>query len=486
MRHKKKWDPFARTGIFLSILLFVIMTSAICLFYYVFSIPEPEGLSLASWPETFTDNFSIWLEYESGTIRIQEIGLKRLDEYGLWIQIIDQSGQEVFSYNKPGDYPTSYTASELLAFSTSAYERNHTVFADSFQNSGKTWSYLIGFPYAIGKYMLYYNGENVVRLSPVARITSFSALGVLIFFVLGYGFWLSWKLSRITGDVEKIPLRAYQPVKESGMFGEIYAALNQMNQEIRHADQVKDNTERWRSEWISNITHDLKTPLSPVKGYAELLADRSLTDLQAAREYGEIILKNVNHAEKLINDLKLTYQLDSGAIPYHPKEARLLRHLKEWVIDIVNDPAFSDRTIMFESNIPEQTARFDPDLLRRAVQNIIVNALIHNPPDTKVTITVALPTNNRICIFIRDTGVGMSESERTELFDRYYRGTNTKEKPEGSGLGLAIAKQIVTLHGGDILVKSRLNEGTEFAVYLPFDHQSPFREGKIKIQNRRI
>ena len=176
----------------------------------------------------------------------------------------------------------------------------------------------------------------------------------------------------------------------------------------------------------------------------------------------------------MINDLKLTYQLDSGVMPYHPKEARLIRYLKEWVIDILNDPAFSGRTIVFEPKIPEQTAQFDPDLLGRAVQNFIVNALIHNPPDTKVTITVELPAKNRVCISIRDNGVGMSESEQAKLFNRYYRGTNTEEKPEGSGLGLAIAKQIVTLHGGDIRVKSRLHEGTEFAIYLPFNNRLPF------------
>lgn len=265
MKCKKKWNPFARTIIFLSVLLFMIITTAICLFYYVFSIPEPEGLSLASWPETFTDNFSIWLEHRNETIHIQEIGLKRLDEYGLWIQIMDESGQEVFSHNKPQDYPTSYSASELLALNTSAYDQDHTVFSNSFQDSGKTWSYIIGFPYAIGKYMLYYNGENVTRLSPVARVTIFSALGVLIIFVLGYGFWLSRKLARITDGIKNVSLRAYQPVKENGMFGEIYVALNQMDQEIRHADRVKEATERTRREWISNITHDLKTPLSPVK-----------------------------------------------------------------------------------------------------------------------------------------------------------------------------------------------------------------------------
>ena len=246
-------------------------------------------------------------------------------------------------------------------------------------------------------------------------------------------------------------------------------ALNKMNEEIRHSDQIKEETDRVRREWITNITHDLKTPLSPVKGYAELLADGTDVDAKTAQEYGTIILKNVDYAEKLMNDLKLTYQLESGAFPFHPQQVRLVRYLKELVIDIANDPTFSNRDIEFESesSLSELTAAIDPDLFRRAVGNLVINALVHNPLDTKVIVSVSEDRQKGICITVCDNGVGIDEAEQAELFTRYYRGTNTKEKPEGSGLGLAIAKQIVVLHGGDIAVKSKPGEGTEFSILLP-------------------
>lgn len=97
----------------------------------------------------------------------------------------------------------------------------------------------------------------------------------------------------------------------------------------------------------------------------------------------------------------------------------------------------------------------------------MTNALVHNPPETKVTVSVVYDKENGTDISIRDNGIGISEAEQSELFTRYYRGTNTREKPEGSGLGLAIAKQIVNLHGGDIIVKSKLGEGTVFSIRLP-------------------
>lgn len=346
------------------------VAAGIGMFYYLFAIPEPEGLSLADWPNRFTDNFSLWMANEEGTLQIEKIGLERLEEYGLWIQVIDESGQEVFSQSKPEIYPERYSVSELLALSTNGYENGYTVFVNSFEESGRTWNYLIGFPYAVGKHVLYYNGETVSRLSPI-------------------------------------------------------------------------------------------------KGYAELLADGTAGEPQTVREYGSLILKNAEHTEKLINDLKLTWQLDSGTFPFHLQQVRMERYLKELVIDIVNDPAFSDHEIAFESDAADVSAAIDPELFRRAVGNLVINGLVHNPPDTKVTVSVWEDTGNSVCISVRDDGKGISEEEQAKLFTRYYRGTNTKEKPEGSGLGLAIAKQIVSLHGGEIAVKSRVGEGTEFTIRLP-------------------
>lgn len=466
MKNKWKLNPLLRIFTLFLVLVVLFIGAGIGLFYILFSIPEPEGLSLATWPNRFTDNFSIWMKNGKGTLQIEDIGLERLDEYDLWLQVIDETGQEVFSHNKPENFPAKYTASELMAFSTSDYEDGNTVFVSSFEEDGQTWNYLIGFPYDVGKYMLYYNGEVVGRLKPVFTLSLFGVIfaGSALFLI--YGIWLTHQTGKIAKGIGSISRRVYKSIPEKGTFGSVYMALNKMNEEIRHSDQIKEETDRVRREWITNITHDLKTPLSPVKGYAELLADGTDVDTKTAQEYGTIILKNVDYAEKLMNDLKLTYQLESGAFPFRPQPVRLVRYLKELVIDIANDPAFSDRSIEFAYDLPEFTVSIDPDLFHRAISNLVINALVHNPPTTKVIVSV-LKENQDIFISVRDSGIGISEAEQAELFNRYYRGTNTKEKTEGSGLGLAIAKQIIVLHGGEISVKSKIGEGTEFSIRLP-------------------
>ena len=146
MKDKWKFNPLLRIFAILFALVLLVIVTGIGLFYFVFSIPEPEGLSLATWPNRFTDNFKAWMENENGMLQIENIGLERLDEYGLWLQVIDESGQEVFAYNRPENYPASYSASELVELGTSTYEDGYTVFVSSFEDSGQTWSYVIGMP----------------------------------------------------------------------------------------------------------------------------------------------------------------------------------------------------------------------------------------------------------------------------------------------------------------------------------------------------
>lgn len=244
MKNKVKFNPFLRIFVFIAVLVLIGGAASIVLFYYIFGLSEPEGLSLATWPKTFTDNFSVWLENDYGKLKIEDIAIERLDEYGLWLQVIDENGQEAFSHNKPEHYPKSYSTSELIALSTSTYEKGNTVFVNSFSDKDKSWNYIIGFPYAIGKYMLYYNGENVSRLSPVFRMGICLALGLIVLLVLVYGFWITRHLGRITKGIDDILLRNYIKLPQNGIFGEIYGELNKMDTQLHNSDKVQRDTSR--------------------------------------------------------------------------------------------------------------------------------------------------------------------------------------------------------------------------------------------------
>lgn len=178
------------------------------------------------------------------------------------------------------------------------------------------------------------------------------------------------------------------------------------------------------------------------------------------------MLKNAAYMETLIDDLKLTYQLTNGMVPMKPKEQNVVRFLKELVIDILNTPEFAHRTIHFEASFETIPYTFDQTLFTRAFRNLILNAFAHGEPDTEVTLSACV-SDPVLRILISDNGKGISAQEAEQIFNRYYRGTSTEQKPEGTGLGLAIAKDIVELHSGKISVCGSPGAGTTFYIDLP-------------------
>jgi len=243
------------------------------------------------------------------------------------------------------------------------------------------------------------------------------------------------------------------------MYNEVFNNLNLLNSKLKASEEERKRDEILREEWIANISHDLKTPLSPIKGYAEILTDLEYNvSNDDVKKYGEIILRNAQNVENLVENLNFTYQFKNGMLPINRKEGNITRLLKEVIISILNYPQYEDRNIIFNCSEIMVNFNFDNTLLTRAFTNLLYNSVIHNSSDT--IIKVSIKKQDKIFIKIEDNGKGMSEEDVKKLFERYYRGTNSSVNVKGSGLGMAIAKQIIEAHDGKINVESKLNNGT--------------------------
>ena len=143
---KKKINPFFRLfGIVIALILITII-SIIGAFFYYFSYPDQGGLSLTSYPDGFTRSISSWIVEENCTISLKKFGMKWFDEQGMWLQVLDEKGQEVYSYNKPDSYPISYSASELMALQTSEFDNGYSVFTGDYEGLNQTYGYIVGYP----------------------------------------------------------------------------------------------------------------------------------------------------------------------------------------------------------------------------------------------------------------------------------------------------------------------------------------------------
>jgi signal transduction histidine kinase len=445
----------------------LIIIVGVILMLGIITSNDPNGNKVKSnWPLEYTNNFAEYIDLSADTPFVTQDGILSLNNNRLWLQILDGSGYQVYAHNTASTQPNHYAPIDFLALYQIGGKPGGTVCAGTVKSSAGQWTYVIGFPMDIEKVTMYLNGESFTGGRSIIIMLMSSA--VLIMLVSGaiFSVWIIRHMRKMTQAIGQISYRLYEPIKNNGPFGEIYGSLNDMSRELLASDEALACNEAMREEWITNITHDLKTPLSPIKGYAELLADPAYPIPDESRiQYARTILKNTEYAEKLVNDLKLTYQLKNNMLPLDRKQGNLVRFLREAVIEILNHPAYSGRIILFDSELDEIIFCFDETLLTRALNNLIFNALLHNPKNTEVHIS--LHENEHITIAVDDNGKGMSTEEAEKLFKRYYRGTNTEAGTEGTGLGMAISQQVIELHGGNITVKSELGKGTCIEITLP-------------------
>ena len=447
-----------------------------CLFAMLITAPNPNGKNVRSdWAKNFTLDFSDYIIFVDGSPTIKQTGIERLQDNHIGLQILDTAGNEVYAYQKPNNAQDYYSNTDLLQLYQTGHFDNAspedmTAFIGVITGNEKDYAYVLYFPMNIQKVTMYLNGERFAGGKKVIIFIIGILLVIVLFLGLGYGLLVTKAISRLSASIRDISGRCYLPAKEKGAFRDLIKSLNELDGEVRASDRLREKTENLRREWISNITHDLKTPLSPIKGYAEVLHDDTEKTAVEYRRYAGIMLKNAAYMENLIDDLKLTWQLENGTLPVNRQEQNIVRFLRELSIDILNRPEYENRMILFEcsDNITDETARlsFDTKLFTRAFQNLMINAFVHGTKDTEVTVKIGV-SESELTISVSDNGGGMSNVVAERLFERYYRGTNTESKTEGTGLGLAIAKNIVELHGGTISVNSTPGVGTSFLIRFP-------------------
>lgn len=459
MRHSK-YKSASHIYIIFLILLIATISTGFGMILYNLTIQKPDGqIKLSKWPIDFTNEFSQYIAITPDTDPIiKQSGLKLLQSNNLWLQIIDTNGDEIQSFDKPQEISFHHSPSDILNIYQNGIA-GYSVFFGSLQWENKEWTYMIGFPQHIYKVIIYVNQDRFATFKPIVLIMFGVMLLLLFICTFIYSFIVARQVKQMRKSIREIATRTYIPVTSNNSFGEIYEELNTLNSEIESSDEARMKDEKLRDEWIANITHDLKTPLSPIKGYAELISTLdSELELDELKRYGDIMLKNTTYTEELINDLKLTYQLKNQMLPLNKSTQNIVCFIKELLVDLLNNPEFGLRDISFYSNNELIEFSFDEMLLKRALSNLLINALVHNNADTHIFVSIKVESG--IIISIQDDGYGMNQEELDNLFVRYYRGENTTAKPEGSGLGMAIARQIIELHDGSISARSEIKVGT--------------------------
>ncbi|MER2107895.1 MAG: HAMP domain-containing sensor histidine kinase [Solibacillus sp.] len=454
------------TGRFLmammSIVILVIFANTALLFYLLIQESKGELADLDTRSaEDFTRTLSSYMTLENDIPSLNKEGLELLQSRNAWLQFLDNNGTEVAQINAPATALKHYRPVDIVqTYKYQEHDRATTMFISNFDN----FTYLVGIRDTnLARTILSFNPNNVLKIIST-YLLYIIMLDLVIAFIVGLLFSsiLTKPLYHMMERIQQMKNRSFiqKPLKRPGIYKQVFTNIQDVSEELQVQELERAKLEKMRSEWMSNVSHDMKTPLASIQGYAELLQDAST---QEQREYAAIIEQKAVYMRELLDDFNLTMRLRNGQLPLQKVQMKLESFVREVVIDVLNNPAFEMRDVSLDSKAPPSELALDPHLMKRAMTNFIVNALIHNE-EARVEV-VLLELETRVVIEIRDNGKGMSEEDTAQVFERYYRGSNT-ENIHGTGLGTAIARDIIAAHGGEVMLESTLNIGTVVRIML--------------------
>jgi signal transduction histidine kinase len=303
----------------------------------------------------------------------------------------------------------------------------------------------------------------------IAIITAAFLIALLVFGLM------TRRLTQLTEQVQRYTDSDFDPataLSDSGARGDeidrLGNAFAMMSARIQQQFHRLKETDRLRRELVSNVSHDLRTPVAAIQGYVEtLLLKNDTLSVQERAHYLEVSRKHTRRLGRLIGDLFELSKLESASVAPQFEAFSLAELLQDVIQEF--ELAAADKGVHMEMSRMQAPLLVVADigLVQRVLENLLTNALQNTPGGGRISVSVA-HHSKRLAVTVSDTGRGIPDDELPLIFDRFYRAHNNDVTQSGpSGLGLAIVKRILDLHGSQIVVSSKVSQGTRFEFDLP-------------------
>lgn len=314
-------------------------------------------------------------------------------------------------------------------------------------------------------------GSYIVQLSVAAllAIIIFAVIGAAVIFMA-----LTRPLRQLALSMNEFQQQELknamgaQPDEDEIVY--LQRSFESMRERIRDQLQKLQETDQMRRELISNVSHDLRTPLASMQGYLEMLLLPSIAN-QERTQYISIAFKHCRRLTQLVKELFELSKLDAGRTQPQCEQFSLAELLQDIAQKFMLKAEKKSIRLTTPQNSPLFMVTADIALIERVLENLIDNALRYTPEGGCVNLSVT-HVNESVEVKVEDTGIGLAQADLPYIFERYYRAKmphqiNTQENDQGTGLGLAIVKRILELHGSVIRVESQPNKGSCFSFPLP-------------------
>ncbi|WP_188455965.1 sensor histidine kinase [Virgibacillus oceani] len=281
------------------------------------------------------------------------------------------------------------------------------------------------------------------------------------------------KLSRAAKEISNGNLEFSIKSTKNDELGQLSNTFESMRVNLKEAEELKKRYEESRKELIASISHDLKTPMTSIKGYVRGIRDGVANTPEKMEHYMDIIYTKANDMDQLIDELFLYSKLDLQGIPFEFENIDLHLYFKDFIDELRFDLERDNWAVSYTVNTEDSyIVMADREKLKRVVMNIVQNSLKHMDKEKKEMQFILQSESDQVVVGIKDNGKGMDAMVIPFIFDSFYRTDSSRNSTTGgSGLGLAIAKRIVEGHGGTIRAESKPGEGTSvyFTLKKPFN-----------------
>lgn len=253
-----------------------------------------------------------------------------------------------------------------------------------------------------------------------------------------------------------------KPKKKKGEIDNLYENYEQMRLRLKESSDEKLQGDKQNRELISNISHDLKTPITSIKGYVEGIIDGVADTPEKVNKYVRTIYNKANDMDRLINELTIYSNIDANRIPYHFHKINISDYFSDCIEEVGLDLESKAIKLNYANLVsPDTLIIADPEQLKRVINNIVSNSVKYLDKKEGVIDIRILDEVDSIRVEIEDNGKGVSQKELGRIFERFYRTDASRNSAQGgSGIGLSIVKKIVEDHGGYIWATSKEGEGT--------------------------
>lgn len=438
--------------------IFLLIFNFILLGVWVFN-----GMNKGQSPSAVVQNVAEGLHLSSNAYSLDSSVADMLKQNHAWAMLVDNAGHVVWNYMLPDELPETYSLADVSKF-TRNYLMDYPVFV---------WEHdeglvVVGYPKdSLAKYqhILPTSWVSSLPLKVASLLVGNIALALILSLFIGSR--LIRSIRPLTQGIQDLAEDRGVYIEPKGVLANLAQSVNRTSTLLQQKSDSLKSRDEARSNWIAGISHDIRTPLSMVLGYASELEENGDIPTEQRRQAG-IIRQQAEKLKSLVNDLNLVSMLEYEMQPLDKKPIRLSALARQIVSEFLNNGL--DERFILEIEILDENSQVNGDerLLIRAITNLIQNSINHNPDGCQIRLQISFNEGNDTCSFsVADDGNGISQNELPDLLELPFSSKRKHPRKNGHGLGLPMVARIAKAHQGHLIIYSDIGKGFRAEIVLP-------------------